>query len=91
MCKLKGLTGRQGALIPAENVDDLMLRDEVIEAVRKGQFHIYPVGTVEQGIEILTGVDAGKGNSRGKYAVGSVFAKVNSRLHEMAQAMRKFH
>jgi predicted ATP-dependent protease len=91
VCKLKGLTGRQGALIPAENVDDLMLRDEVIEAVRKGQFHIYPVGTVEQGIEILTGVDAGKRNSSGKYGVGSVFAKVNSRLHEMAQAMRKFH
>jgi predicted ATP-dependent protease len=91
VCKLKGLTGRQGALIPAENVDDLMLRDEVIEAVRKGQFHIYPVGTVEQGIEILTGVDAGKRNSSGKYGIGSVFAKVNSRLHEMAQAMRKFH
>ena len=66
VCKLKGLTGRQGALIPAENVDNLMLRDEVIEAVRKGQFHIYPVGTVEQGIEILTGVDAGKRNSSGK-------------------------
>jgi lon-related putative ATP-dependent protease len=91
VCKLKGLTGRQGALIPAENVDDLMLRDEVIEAVRKGQFHIYPVGTVEQGIEILTGVDAGKRNSSGKYGAGSVFAKVNARLHEMAQAMRKFH
>src|SRR5580704_12498195 len=91
VCKLKGLTGKQGAMIPAENVDDLMLRDEVIESVRKGQFHIYPVGTVEQGIEILTGVDAGKRNSSGKYGVGSVFAKVNSRLHEMAQAMRKFH
>ena len=46
-------------LIPAENVDDLMLRDEVIEAVASGEFHIYPVATIEQGIEILTGVHAG--------------------------------
>ena len=56
VCRLKGLTGKQGVLIPAENVDDLMLRDDVIEAVAKGQFHLYPVATVEQGIEILTGV-----------------------------------
>jgi lon-related putative ATP-dependent protease len=91
VCKLKGLTGRQGVLIPAENVDDLMLRDEVIEAVAKGQFHIYPVGTVEQGIEILTGVGAGKHNSNGKFGLGSVFARVDARLHDMAQTMRKFH
>jgi hypothetical protein len=68
-----------------------MLRDEVIEAVRKGQFHIYPVGTVEQGIEILTGVDAGKRKSGGKFGPGSVFGKVDSRLHAIAHAMRKFH
>jgi lon-related putative ATP-dependent protease len=91
VCKLKGLTGKQGVLIPAENVDDLMLRDEVIEAVAKGQFHIYPVGTVEQGIEILTGVGAGKHNSNGKFTLGGVFARVDARLHDMAQAMRKFH
>jgi lon-related putative ATP-dependent protease len=91
VCKLKGLTGKQGVLIPAENVDDLMLRDEVIEAVAKGQFHIYPVGTVEQGIEILTGVGAGKHNSNGKFGLGSVFARVDARLHDMAQTMRKFH
>jgi lon-related putative ATP-dependent protease len=91
VCKLKGLTGKQGVLIPAENVDDLMLRDEVIEAVAKGQFHIYPVGTVEQGIEILTGVGAGKHNPNGKFGLGSVFARVDARLHDMAQTMRKFH
>ena len=91
VCKLKGLTGKQGVLIPAENVDDLMLRDEVIEAVAKGQFHIYPVGTVEQGIEILTGVGAGKHSSNGKFRLGSVFARVDARLHDMAQTMRKFH
>ena len=91
VCKLKGLTGKQGVLIPAENVDDLMLRDEVIEAVAKGQFHIYPVGTVEQGIEILTGVGAGKPTSNGKFSLGGVFARVDARLHDMAQTMRKFH
>ncbi len=91
VCKLKGLTGKQGVLIPAENVDDLMLRDEVIEAVAKGQFHIYPVGTVEQGIEILTGVSAGKHTSSGKFVLGGVFARVDARLHHMAQTMRKFH
>ena len=91
VCKLKGLTGKQGVLIPAENVDDLMLRDEVIEAVAKGQFHIYPVGTVEQGIEILTGVSAGKHTSNGKFTLGGVFARVDARLHDMAQTMRKFH
>ncbi|HXO04935.1 MAG TPA: ATP-binding protein [Candidatus Sulfotelmatobacter sp.] len=91
VCKLKGLTGKQGVLIPAENVDDLMLRDEVIAAVAKGQFHIYPVGTVEQGIEILTGVGAGKPTSNGKFTLGSVFARVDTRLHDMAQTMRKFH
>jgi lon-related putative ATP-dependent protease len=90
VCKLKGLTGKQGVLIPAENVDDLMLRDEVISAVAKGQFHIYPVGTVEQGIEILTGVSAGKHASNGKFTLG-VFARVDARLHDMAQTMRKFH
>jgi lon-related putative ATP-dependent protease len=91
VCKLKGLTGKQGVLIPAENVEDLMLRDEVIDAVAKGQFHIYPVGTVEQGIEILTGVSAGKHTSNGKFTLGGVFARVDARLHDMAQTMRKFH
>jgi lon-related putative ATP-dependent protease len=90
VCKLKGLTGMQGVLIPAENVDDLMLRDEVVEAVSKGQFHIYPVGTIDQGIEILTGVRAGKRNSSGKFEPGTVFAKVDARLHEMAVLLHKF-
>jgi lon-related putative ATP-dependent protease len=90
VCKLKGLTGKQGVLIPAENVDDLMLHDEVIEAVAKGQFHIYPVGTLEQGIEILTGVSAGKRNASGKFPAGTVFAKVDARLHEMAVTLHKF-
>ena len=90
VCKLKGLTGTQGVLIPAENVEDLMLRDEVIDAVAKKKFHIYPVATIEQGIEILTGVRAGKRGKAGKFEPGSVFAAVDSRLREMADTLRRF-
>ncbi len=90
VCKLKGFTGTQGVLIPAENVEDLMLRDEVIDAVAKKKFHIYPVATIEQGIEILTGVRAGKRGKTGKFEPGTVFAAVDSRLREMADTLRKF-
>ncbi|HKV03643.1 MAG TPA: AAA family ATPase [Candidatus Acidoferrales bacterium] len=90
VCRLKGLTGKQGVLIPAENVDDLMLRDEVIEAVANGRFQIYPVGTIEQGIEILTGVHAGRRSPTGKFEPGSVFAKVDSRLSQMATTLHRF-
>ncbi len=90
VCRLKGLTGKQGVLIPAENVEDLMLRDQVIEAVAKGQFHVYPIATIEQGIEILTGVRAGKRNSAGKFESGSVFARVDARLRQMATTLRKY-
>jgi ATP-dependent Lon protease len=91
VCRLDGLTGQQGALIPAQNVGDLMLRDDVVEAVAQGRFHIYPVSTIEQGIEILTGVPAGmNGNAPGKFTDGSIFARVDARLHTMAETMRKF-
>jgi predicted ATP-dependent protease len=90
VCRLKGLTGSQGVLIPAENTDDLMLRDEVIEAVKQGRFHIYPVSTIEQGIEILTGARAGKRNGRGKFDSGTIFGKVDARLREMAATLSKF-
>jgi len=90
VCKLKGLTGHQGVLIPAENVDDLMLRDEVIAAVAKGLFHIYPIATIEQGIEVLTGVYAGQRNPAGKFDPGSVFAKVDARMSRMATTLKKF-
>jgi ATP-dependent Lon protease len=90
VCRHKELTGKQGVLIPAENVDDLMLRDDVVAAVTKGEFRIYPVSTIEQGIEILLGVTAGKRNAAGKFTPGSVFAKVDARLHEMAKLLGKF-
>jgi predicted ATP-dependent protease len=90
VCRLKGLTGRQGVLIPAENVDDLMLRDEVIDAVSKGQFHIYPVATIEQGIEILTGRHAGKRESSGKFESNTIFAKADDRLTQMAKTLGRY-
>ena len=90
VCKLKGFTGTQGVLIPAENVEDLMLRDEVIRAVADGKFHIYPVATIEQGIEILTGVRAGKRSKTGRFEPGSVFAAVDARLRTMADTLRRF-
>ena len=90
VCRLKGLTGKQGVLIPAENVDDLMLNDEVIAAVAKGLFHIFPVSTVTQGIEILTGVRAGKQTPAGKFEANSVFGRVDARLRQMANTLSKF-
>jgi lon-related putative ATP-dependent protease len=90
VCRLKGLTGKQGVLIPAENVDDLMLNDEVIAAVANGLFHIFPVSTVAQGIEILTGVRAGKKTPSGKFEAGSVFGKVDARLRQMASTLSKY-
>jgi predicted ATP-dependent protease len=90
VCRLKGLNGKQGVLIPAENVDDLMLQEEVIDAVARGDFHIFPVSTIEQGIEILTGVHAGKNGETGRFEPESVFARANKRLTEMAATLRDF-
>ncbi|HET7405104.1 MAG TPA: ATP-binding protein [Candidatus Bathyarchaeia archaeon] len=86
-CKIKGLKGDEGVLIPKSNIQHLMLNEEVVEAVRKGKFHIYPVSTIDEGIEILTGVKAGQLTRDGAYDQGSVHFKVNKRLTEMAQAM----
>ncbi len=90
VCRIKGLSGRQGVLIPAENVEDLMLRDDVVEAVAQGKFHVLPVTTIEEGIEILTGVAAGKRDSAGRFEPGTVFALVDQRLRQMAETLREY-
>ncbi|MBI3664089.1 MAG: AAA family ATPase [Acidobacteria bacterium] len=90
ICRMKGLTGKQGVIIPIENVEDLMLRDEVIEAVTKGQFHIMPVSSVSEGIEILTGVRAGDRGPDGKFEEGSVFALADARLRSLADIQREY-
>ena len=85
LCRLRGLTGDQGVLIPASNVKHLMLRQDVVEAVRAGQFHIYPVETIDQGIEILTGLPAGERDANGKFPYGSINQRVEVRLIELAE------
>lgn len=89
VCKEKGLTGEQGVIIPERNVDNLMLSEEVVEAVREGKFHIYPVKTVEEGIEILTGVPAGMKRKDGTFPEGTVFARVAARLEEIRAALKE--
>ncbi|MGB6876924.1 MAG: Lon-insertion domain-containing protein, partial [Candidatus Acidiferrales bacterium] len=90
VCRVKGLTGNQGVLIPIENVDDLMLRHDVVEAVAKGKFHIYPVTTIDQGVEILTGVKAGCRDGGGKFELGSIFARADDRLRLMAKTLADY-
>ena len=90
ICKARGLTGEQGALIPVSNVKHLMLRDDVVEAVEAGQFHIYPVTTIDEGIEILTGVPAGEADAEGNYPEGTVNHAVAARLDDFASKARAF-
>jgi len=88
VCKAMGLTGDQGVLIPRSNVRHLMLRDEVVDAVAAGQFHIYAVDRIEDGIEILTGVPAGTPNDQGDYPEGTIYGLVQQRLAQYAEAMK---
>lgn len=89
-CKLKGLTGNQGVVIPAANVKHLMLREEVVDAVREGRFHIYAVSTIDEGIEILTGKEAGRAQEDGTYPEGTVNWAVHNRLRELAEKVKGF-
>ena len=90
VCRIKGLTGTQGVMMPESNVEDLMLREDILEAVTAGKFHIWPVAKVEQGIEILTGTTAGRKNGDGKFDAGTVFALMDERLREMAKTLKEF-
>ncbi len=80
VCRAKGLTGAQGVLIPHANVKNLMLKKEVIDAVKQKQFHIYPVTTIETGMEILTGQAAGQADTSGQFPDNSLYGKVQTRL-----------
>ena len=90
ICKALGFTGEQGAVIPASNVDNLMLKEEIVDAGKEGRFTIYPVTSIDEGIEILTGVPAGIRQEDGTYPVGTVNYLVNKRLQEMADTIRDF-
>jgi lon-related putative ATP-dependent protease len=90
VCKAKGLTSQQGVIIPESNVQNLMLKDEVVEAVKAGNFHIYPVKTIDEGIEVLTGVKAGLRRSDRTFDEKTVNHRVDKRLKEMADKLREF-
>jgi len=90
VCKAKGLTGKQGVMIPHLNLGDLMLRKDVVQAVKEKKFHIYPVKTIDQGIEILTGVEAGEIREDGRFKEGSVNDLVDKKLRELGTRIKEF-
>lgn len=89
VCKAKGLTGEQGVIIPHQNVRHLMLKIEVVEAIKERKFHIYPVETVNEAIEILTGMKAGERGRNGEFKKGTVNYLVDKRLKELTEEFKK--
>ena len=85
ICKMRGLTGEHGVIIPKQNVRNLHLNDDVINAVAAGKFHIYAIETVDQGIEILTGVPAGKRDKTGKFPAGTINYLAYEKLKKYAK------
>jgi predicted ATP-dependent protease len=90
ICSQRGLNGRQGVLIPASNVAHLMLRRNVVDAAAAGQFHIYAVETVDEALELLTGIAVGTPDAEGKLPEGSLNQRVAERLKHLAELRRKF-
>jgi len=90
VCKAKGLTGEQGVVLPEANVKHLMLKDEVVQAVREDRFHIWAVRSIDEGIELLTGVPAGDQRPDGSYRLGTVHQRVDARLREYARRLKEF-
>jgi lon-related putative ATP-dependent protease len=90
VCKAKGFTGQHGVMIPESNVQNLMLKEEIFEAVKAGQFHVYSVKTIDEGIEVLTGTKAGERREDGTFKEGTVNYRVDKRLKEMAEKLKEF-
>ena len=90
ICKANGFDKKQGVLIPESNIRNLMLKEEVVEAIRDGNFHIYPVSTIDQGIEVLTGVKAGRRLKAGSFEPDSINDRVQKRLTTLAERLRDF-
>lgn len=89
-CVARGLNGKQGVIIPRANVRNLMLRQEVLDAVRAGQFHIYAVSTVDEGIELLTGIPGGRPDNDGRYLAGTINSRVSQTLQDYSERVRAF-
>ena len=91
ICKMRGLNGNHGVIIPKQNVTNLNLSDEIVNAVKKGDFHVYAISSIEEGIEILTGVPAGKKDSNGNFPAGSVNYLAYEKLKKYAEISKKMH
>ena len=89
-CRERGLTGEQGVLIPASNVKHLMLREDVVDAVRAGQFRVWPFATIDEGLSLITGQEAGMVDERGGFPEGSVNDRVRKRLQRMAEQAKQW-
>ena len=89
VCKERGLDGSHGVMIPVQNTDNLHLSDEIIESVKNGKFHIYAINTIEEGIEILTGVPAGKKDKNGNFPAGTVNYLAYEKLKKYAKNTEK--
>ena len=89
LCVARGLTGRQGVMLPKANLPHLVLRDDVTRAILEGKFHLHAIETVSQGIEVLTGVPAGARDPHGRFPAGSVFGRVERRVIEIAERLRE--
>ena len=91
VCRIFGLTGDQGVLIPHQNVRNLMLREDVVDAIRQGKFHLYAIKTIDEGLEVLTDDPAGQRQSDGSYPEDSVNCLVEKRLQELHESMRGYY
>ena len=89
ICKMRGLNGNHGVIIPIQNIRNLHLSDEIIQAVKEGKFHIYAIRSIEEGIEILTGVPAGKKDKNGNFPAGTVNYLVYEKLKKYAKNSEK--
>ncbi|HEX6385501.1 MAG TPA: ATP-binding protein [Anaerolineae bacterium] len=90
LCQARGLSGEQGVIIPASNVNNLMLHEDVVTAVCQGKFHVWPINHIDEGIELLTGIPAGRCDEHGNYPEGTVHHMVQQRLFELARELNKF-
>ena len=89
VCSQRGLTGRQGVIIPVQNVPELMLRRDVVDAVERGEFHVWAISSIDQGIELLTGVEAGTRDGNGKFPHNTINGLVAARLEELSEKLRR--
>jgi predicted ATP-dependent protease len=89
VCRLKGLSGDQGVLMPKSNLRNLMLRSDVVQAVREQKFHVYAVDSIDEGIEVLTGVAAGERDVDGHYPDESIHGRVEKKLRQFSEQLKQ--